>query len=93
MHKYHKLITFILLSAMMSGCGSNTQNNETSVTAVDTAVSESITEPVEPVEEIAEEPPEERATDAIICNWMYKSLSDSEEFTDISNYQYYALLR
>ena len=90
MHKYHKLITFVLLSAMMSGCGNNVQNNETPVTAVDTAVSESITEPVEPGEEIAEEPPEERVTDEIICNWMYKSLTDSEEFTDISNYQYYA---
>lgn len=90
MHKYHKLITFVLLSAMMSGCGSNVQNNETPVTTMDTVVSESITEPVEPGEEIAEEPPEERVTDEIICNWMYKSLTDSEEFTDISNYQYYA---
>ena len=86
MHKYHKLITFVLLSVMVGGCGNNVQNNETPVTTMDTVVSESVPESTE----TAEEPPEERVTDEIICNWMYKSLTDSEEFTDISNYQYYA---
>lgn len=90
MHKYHKLITFVLLSVMVGGCGNNVQNNETPVTTMDTVVSESVPESTETAEEIAEEPPEERITDEIICNWMYKSLTDSEEFTDISNYQYYA---
>lgn len=90
MHKYHKLITFVLLSVMVGGCGNNVQNNETPVTTMDTVVSESVPESTETAEEIAEEPPEERVTDEIICNWMYKSLTDSEEFTDISNYQYYA---
>lgn len=89
MLKMKRIIFITALSVMMSSCGNNVQD-ETPVTATDTAVSESVTETIETVEEIAEELPEERATDAIICNWMYNSLTDSEEFTDINNYQYYA---
>lgn len=89
MRKYNKLITIALLSLMMSGCGNNAPE-ETPVTVMGTTVSESITETEITVEEIVEDIPEERATDAIICNWMFNSLTDSEEFTDIKNYQYYA---
>lgn len=89
MRKYNKLFTFALLSLMMSACGNNTPE-ETPVNVMDTTVSESITETKITVEEIVEDIPEERATDAIICNWMFNSLTDSEEFTDINNYQYYA---
>lgn len=89
MRKYNILITIAILSAMMSGCGSNT-SDETPTTALDATVSESVTETEAVIEETTEELPEERAADVVISNWMYRSLTDSEEFTDMTNYQYYA---
>ena len=93
MSKYTKLITFAILSVMMSGCVNNAAEEVTAATMADT-VSETVAETEIIAEEIIEEPveevPEERATDAIVSNWMYNSLTDSEEFSDITNYQYYA---
>ena len=89
MRKYNILITIAILSAMMSGCGSNT-SDETPTTAWDAAVSESATETEAVIEETTEELPEEQVADVVISNWMYRSLTDSEEFTDMTNYQYYA---
>ncbi len=90
MRKYNILITVVILSAIISGCGNNTADETPVTSSIDTSISESTTEIEAPVEEISEELPDERTTDAIICNWLYNSLTDSEEFTDISNYQYYA---
>ncbi len=91
MRKSKGIIFLTLFSVMMSGCNNKTSAGTEALTDVQTAVvSESVTKTTEIIPEAEEEIVEERITDRIVCDWLYNSLMDSEEFTDMSSYQYYA---
>ncbi len=93
MQKNKGLVLIALFSVLMSGCNNSKNVTETEPAAVvqNTETAESVTEVEETtVETQVENIVEERETDKIVCDWLYKSLTDSEEFTDINNYRYYA---
>lgn len=89
MRKSKGLIFLLILSAMMSSCKGGNGETESSSTVQNAVVSESTAE-TEETEAEPEEIIEERTTDKIVCDWLYNSLTDYDEFPDRDNYRYYA---
>lgn len=91
MHKTKYIMLIALFSVLMTGCNKNISEAEPTADIKNTEVTVSVTEAEETTAEIQEEETvEERETDKIVCGWLYNSLTDSEEFTDMNNYRYYA---
>ncbi len=82
------IIIAAIFSMIMCGCSSQTseeQNGTVQVTSAQTEAEETETET-----QISEEIVEAKVTDKVVCEWLYNSLTDPEEFTDYNNYRYYA---
>ncbi len=91
MHKTKYLMLIAVFSVLMTACNKNISETETVADVQNTEIAESITKIEETTVEIQEvDIVEERETDKIVCNWLYNFLTDSEEFTDMYNYRYYA---
>jgi len=89
MKKIKIFISCLLFSVAMTACSASSVNDAGATGSADKsetaeAVSETeITTETEPIIE-------ERKSDKIVCEWLYKNLTDSEEFADLNNYRYYA---
>lgn len=91
MRKYKRLMLIALFTVLMAGCNKNVSETEPATAVQNMEVTENITEAEETTAETqTENIIEERETDKIVCNWLYNSLTDSEEFTDMFDYRYYA---
>lgn len=89
MKKIKIFISCLLFSAAMTACNAGSGNDvESTISAAASETAEAVSE----TEITAETEPiiEERKSDRVVCEWLYNNITDSEEFTDLDNYRYYA---
>lgn len=89
--KLNKLFLFpaILSAVILGGCGSGAQTTSDTTAAPSSETDMPETQPEETT--VTEAPqPEPTSEEKAVAKWFKNSMKDSEEFTDISDYRYYA---
>ena len=82
----YKILPVIMILLLLTSCTGKAPTDNINSVSETVLVSEETTAASETELLLSEE----RESDKAVCDWLYNSLTDSEEFPDKSSYQYYA---